>query len=183
MSGPTKILIATPNDGLFCAFKTTFQRFDVDLIQMETYSEVVEKIQDKSCDLIISDYFLKGSGDDETYDVFDWEIQTIENDMKIVGVFREPLMWLRNLITEKGKQKIFPLGRRLSIEADLIPIRNIFLSPYMAEFEDETADIADYFALYRYNMFYIPTMDLQKVAYTVVGYIIKKQFVNLQKVF
>lgn len=177
------VLIATTNDELFQAFKVAFQRFDVDLLQVTTYSEAIETLQNGCNDLLITDYFLSaGSQVDDAFEVYNWEVNTIEHDMKIVGLYREALIWLRKKIREKDSEKLFPLGRRLSIEADLLPIRSILLLPYDPFSPEESEDAAIYFSLYRDNLYYCDE-ELQTLAYKIVGLIIKHHCLNMQRVY
>ena len=184
MNEPLNILIATPNDEVFEGFQTAFSRFDVDVFQATSYTEAIEELQNGNVNLLISDYFLEaGEHLEDAFDVRTWETDTIEHDIKICGVYRDALIWLRNLIATKDREQLFPLGRRLSIEADLIPTKTILLIPFDPMYKEESEDIALYLSLYRDNMYQSRNETVQEMAQKIVGLIIKNHFLALKKIF
>ena len=183
MDNQLTVLIATTNDNLFKAFQKVFQRFYVQLLHVTSYSDAIETLQNGCNDLLITDYFLEsGEQIDEAFEVYEWEVSTIEHDMKIVGIYRQALVWLREKIREKDEEKIFPLGRRLSIEADLLPIKTVLLLPYDAIYSEESEDAAIYFSLCRDSVYYCDE-DEQTIAYKLVGQIIKHHYLDMQRIY
>lgn len=183
MNEPLNILIATPNDELFEAFKKSFSRFDVILTQVRSYCDAVETLQNGLYDLLITDYFLEaGPQLEEAFNVRSWEVDTIEHDLKIMGSYRSALVWLRNLICKMDKEKLFPLGRRLSIEADLLPIKTIFLIPYDKMYDEESIGAAKYFRLYR-DILYLCNDNEQSIADDVIKRIIENEVIDLKFVY
>ena len=176
------ILIATTNSELFFAFEEAFLEFDVELSLVASYSDAIEELQNGLYDLLITDYFLKsGSQSEEASDVCNWEIDTINHDLEIVGYYRPALIWLRDLIYKMNKKKLFPLGRRLSIEADLLPIKSILLLPYSQIYSEESMGIEQYFSLYR-DRFYSCDENAHDIAFNVVERIIKFKLIDLELV-
>lgn len=176
------ILIATTDNELFFAFEEAFLEFDVELSQVTSYCDAIEELQNGLYDLLITDYFLKsGSQIEEASDVSNWEVDTINHDLEIVGYYRPALIWLRNLIYKMDKKKLFPLGRRLSIEADLLPIKTVLLLPYSHIYSEESMGIERYFSLYR-DRFYSCNGDVHDIAFNVVERIIKFKLVDLELV-
>lgn len=181
---PTKILVATTNNELFNAFKQAFMRFDVQMCLVSSYCEAVEQLQNGCTDLLISDYFLgAGAQKDVAFEARNWEVDTIEHDLKIVGLYRNSLLWLRNLIYEADKEKLAPLGRRLVIEADLLPTRSILITPYDTLYKIESEDVALYFSLYRSNLYYPENESFQEMANKIMTLVIKNQYLKMKRIY
>ena len=182
MSEPLNILIATPNAELYYAFEEAFLEFEAELSYVTSYCDAIEALQNGFYDLLITEYFLEaGPRLEEASNVRNWEVDTIEHDLEIIGYYRSALIWLRNLIYQKDEFKLFPLGRRLSIEADLLPVKSVLLIPYNQMYGEESMGIEKYFSLYR-DIFYSCDGDIRDVANDVVRRIIKYNLIDLELV-
>lgn len=128
---PKQILMVTPNEAMVSAFKNAFLRYNVDIHHVSTYTEALPLVQERSMDLVITEYFLESCDDkesrDEAFSVRNWEIDLLESDMEFPSLYQDDLMWFRSLISKKDKEKLFPLGRRLSIVSDLFMVKNVLL--------------------------------------------------------
>lgn len=183
-----QILVVTPNEELATALTNAFSRYDVDIQNVSTYTEAIESVQKRSTDLLVTEYFLAcGDKKEELEDAFEtrnWEVDLIEYDMKLFSFYQDDLMWLRGLISQKNKEKLFPLGRRLSIESDLFMVKNILLwgfydSPF---FQEEMEGIALYFneyGRYLYYSIYEPKITSKEFC----KFLEEKKVIELQKVY
>lgn len=182
MSEPLNILIATPNAELYYAFEEAFLEFETEITYVTSYCDAIEALQNGFYDLLITEYFLKaGPRLEEASNVRNWEVDTIEHDLEIIGYYRPALIWLRNLIYKKSEFELFPLGRRLSIEADLLPIKSFLLIPYNQMYSEESMGIEKYFSLYR-DLFYPCDGDIRDVADVVVRRIIEYNLIDLSTI-
>lgn len=162
MENPKKILLATADENLVICCKKALNRYDVTLVCENNYNNAIETLQQEDFDLLITDYFLFADGNQEAFDSYSLEIDTLENDIRLLTPLRDNLIRLRSSISNKNKEKLFPLGNRISIEAELLGTNTIFLLNFtdptldeydMKEFLDE---VAIYYCRYGRHVYYSP---------------------------
>ncbi len=180
-----KILVVTPSIELALAFKNAFAMYDVDIQHVSNYTEAICIIQEHSIDLLITEYFLEAGNDIESaFETRNWEVDLIEYDMRRHNAYQNDLVWLRSEISMRDKEKLFPLGRRLSIDADLFMVKNIILwdlydKPF---YQDQIEGIALYLSEYgRYLYYSMHKPDITSKEFC--KFVRDKKFLDLKKVY
>ena len=157
-----KILLVTADKDLVTMINNALTHYDVDVTVESNYNEAIETVQRENFDLLISDYFLHANGDDEAFNSFSMEIDTLDNDMRLLTPMKDNLVRLRQFIHEKSEEKLFPLGNRLSAEAELFGTDTALLlsldDPKVDKYDmrDYIEDIATYYCKYGRHVYYYP---------------------------
>ena len=184
MERQKKILLVTADEDLVTLFRKALYRYDVILSWEDNYNNVIQTLQQEKFDLLVADYFLHADGNEEAFDSFTLEITTLENDIRLLTILRDDLIWLRSLILEKNKEKLFPLGNRISIESELLGTPTAFLLNFVSPIVDECdmrehmESIAIYYCKYGRHVFYSPIGFKEKV----VLQFVKEDIVDVMKI-